>query len=128
MKQNEKENTSGRQQARRQLAAEVEQLLSRTPADGLHWQGTKTDLMEALHVVYLTGSVLNPDGRSVTFQALVARVCRVLHVTPPANPYAYATRASLRKGIYQSAFLERYCHMLYHGGLPRPLHQQLLLS
>ena len=97
-----------RHEVESRLVDEVARLLSHEPEEGLGWQGSGIDLMEALHVVFATGMLEDDDGCMLQFRAIVRRACSVLHVREPRNPYELAAKASRRKGIRRSTFMRRY--------------------
>ena len=107
------EQTRQRREAEMLLAQEVERIMNEHgEQEGLHWAGTRVDLMEALHVAYNTGMIQDEWGVSLKFNTIVSRVCRVLHVALPRNPYEIASRGQRRKGMLQRTFLERYVLMV----------------
>lgn len=115
-----------RREAELTLADEVSMLLRRDEQEGLRWKGSRTDLMEALHVAYTTGNVTDDCGRCLTFTRIVSRACRVLHAPAPRNPYHRAARGRERKGILCRSYMERYLYMLRNGRNSRPLATDIL--
>ena len=101
-----------RRQAEEQLAGEVRELLARDEHEGLRWQGTAIDLMEALHVAYETGSLQDEQGICLSFTVIVRRACGVLHRRCPRNPYECACRAKRRKGLLMNTYLSRYLRLM----------------
>lgn len=104
-----------RREAQQQLAGEVERLMSHDEQEGLQWKGTHTDLMEALHVAYETGALQDEWGICLSFSSIVRRVCRLLHVNEPRNPYECASRGQRRKGMQMTPYLERYQRLRAQG-------------
>lgn len=111
--------------AREALTREVMALMERQPQEGLHWTGTKTDLLEALHIAYVEGSIVDREGCLCTFSHITAQVCSVLHVSVPHNPRAYVARAACRKGVYRRTFLDRYLYQWHEQGVGQPLHEEV---
>lgn len=99
-------------EAQHRLSEEVRRVMNSSEHEGLHWTGTRVDLMEALHVAYLTGDLTDEWGIMMTFNSIVRRVCRVLHVQMPSNPYEMAARGSHRKGMQMNTYMERYTRLL----------------
>ncbi len=97
-----------RHEVESRLANEVECLLSHTNEEQLRWNGTRSDLMEALYVVFCTGLLEDDEGCQLHFSHIVSRACSLLHVVPPRNPYETAARARRRKGLNRSTFMRRY--------------------
>lgn len=95
-------------EAQQRLADEVKSLMEHEEHEGLYWSGTSTDLMEALHAAYSTGQLQDEQGICLTFRTIVSRVCSVLHVGQPHNPYECASRGRRRKGMRMNSFMERY--------------------
>lgn len=115
-------------EALRRMQADVEELITLSPEDRLYWKSPKIDLIEMLHTVFTSGGVTDDHGRPATFRWMVQRVCRNLHVTPPANPFAMASAARNRKGVRQSPFIERYRWALFETGTRRPLQMDIILK
>ena len=113
------EQARQRREAEMLLAQEVERIMyEHQEQEGLHWKGTSIDLMEALHVAYDTGMIQDEWGVCLRFSTIVNRVCHVLHVTPPRNPYECASRGRRRKGMQQRTYLERYQLLMKHVNNP----------
>lgn len=108
-------------EALRRMQADVEELITLSPDDGLYWKSPKIDLIELLHTVFTSCGVTDDHGRPATFRWMVQRVCSNLHVIPPVNPFAMASAARNRKGVRQSPFIERYRWALFETGTKRPL-------
>ena len=105
-----------RREAQQQLAGEVKNLMDRSEQEGLCWQGTRIDLMEALHVAYETGCLQDEQGICLSFSFIVCRACRVLHVRCPRNPYECASRGKRRKGMQMNTFMCRYERQMQASG------------
>jgi len=72
------ENTAPRiseREAERHLAQEVGQVLGHQPCDNLYWQGSTTDLMEALHLAYTSFRLTDAEGLCLSFAYIVDRGC-----------------------------------------------------
>lgn len=102
-------------EAQQHLASEVADLLSRRDETHLSWQGSTFDLMEALHVAYLTAMITDREGNPLPFSRIVRRVCSQLSLPVPRNPYDYARRGTMRKGIVRLNYFDRYCRQLKQG-------------
>lgn len=87
---------------------------------GLTWTGTMTDLVEATHVVWLTGRFLAADGRPVTFRDLLGRACDVLHRRMPYNAHSLLAQATRRKNIRSCPVVMRYTELLTQARLVNP--------
>ena len=110
------EGQKRRREAQQLLAGEVKKLMERNEQEGLCWQGTHIDLMEALHVAYETGALQDEQGICLSFAFIVCRACRVLHVHCPRNPYECASRAKRRKGMQMNTYLDRYERLMATAG------------
>lgn len=110
-----------RRNARQLMAQQFRMILEKTASYNLYWKGTLVDLVELIYEMYLTGNVVNPDGRPCPFREMVNKACNVLHKTPPRNPYSIAKTARQRKGIRQQPLFSRYCWMLLKMHKPNPL-------
>lgn len=100
--------------------------LLRTPLrEGLLWSGTMTDLVEAAHIVWLTGRFVGKDGRPMTFRELLTRACRVLHRRMPYNAHALLAQAARRKGVRSCSVLERYAELITRARLVNPFQMDL---
>ena len=103
-----------RHEVERQLVSEVGQLLAHQPDEGLTWDSSQSDLIEALHVAFTTGMLADAEGNMMPFRSLVGRAASVLHFRPPRNPYQVASRAARRKGVQRTSFMRRYQLLLSH--------------
>ncbi len=101
MKMKEKE-------VRERIVIDMQRLLTHKEEEGLTWNSTKTDLMEMTHILFCTDLMRDAEGLPMTFRELVRRVCLIVHVTPPRNPYHLVGRAQIRKGRKMLPLLERY--------------------
>ncbi|MBQ9644811.1 MAG: hypothetical protein IJV24_00445 [Prevotella sp.] len=107
-----------RRQAEHRLAHEVGRVLAHTATDNLHWQGSRVDLIEALHTAYTTFLLTDDEGVSLSFIHIVSQACSVLHVAMPSNPYELAARGSRRKGLHSLPYMTRYLHRLQNSAEP----------
>ncbi|WP_052342211.1 hypothetical protein [Xylanibacter brevis] len=111
-------------EARLHLASEVAQILRNHSQDEqLHWKGSTVDLMEALHIAFLTNTLTNDEGQYMSFTAIVQSACEVLHVRMPRNPYKYAAQGRQRQGFRNRPYMDRYLFLLDNN--PHPLWQQI---
>lgn len=111
-------------EARLHLASEVAQILRNHSQDEqLHWKGSTVDLMEALHIAFLTNTLTNDEGQYMSFTAIVQQACSLLHVRMPRNPYKYASQGSQRQGFRNRPYMDRYLFLL--GMHANPLWQQI---
>jgi len=104
-----------------QMVAEMACLLGHGPEDGLQWTASATDLMEALHILYQSGTVRDTLCRPYPFAHLVRRACCVLHVKCPSQPRRLANKALLRKGVRNTSFMDRYRLMKEELGILNPV-------
>lgn len=96
------------------------QLLRMDRSDGVRWTGTMTDLVESAHIVWLTGRILAPDGRPMTFADIIRRACWVLHRREPSNAHSLLCHATERKGIRSCSVLTRYVELVFRARLSNP--------
>ena len=102
---NNPEHTESKQrltQARQHLIKAFAPLLSTQHNGKQRWIGTKTDLLEMVHL-------------------MVQRACDNFLLSMPRNPSAFVGKAMQRKNTKQAPLLERYCHLLYEQGVNEPL-------
>jgi len=114
-----------RRQAHRLMVEQFLEIIERSRGGGIYWTGTKTDLVELTYEACMAGNLTDSQGRPCSFIAMVAKVCSVLHVTPPGNPYSLVRSARVRKGVKQQSFFSRYCWMLIRKRRRNPLHGML---
>ena len=96
-------------------------LLRHDASEGLRWTGSRSDLLEALHIAYVYGRLIDEDGQLLTFRAIVDRTCTILHLPGLRNPWATVERAKGRKGMRQTTFFERYCHQRHREPRREPI-------
>lgn len=99
---------------------DVEWLLSLKPEDNRRWQLAKVDLLEMIHTVYQRGEIYDEQGRPASFQWMVTRICRNLHVSIPRNPRSMVSAGRQRKGIRQRCLKERYEWMMTQRRVEQP--------
>ncbi|MGN1262815.1 MAG: hypothetical protein ACI4TW_02165 [Prevotella sp.] len=90
------------------LTKEFVGLITRDTDESTTWGSSLCDLIEIAHIAYMQGTVCKENGCPCSFQELVTAACTATHMRKPSNPYAYALRASRRKGMRACSFLERY--------------------
>lgn len=76
------------------------------------WIGSKADLLELLHEVYIHGTLMTPDMRPMQMKTLVAKAFNNLGLTVMRNCYAKAARAEQRKGIICGCIADRMLMLL----------------
>lgn len=109
MKEQERQMMKMKEKAMRErIATDMLRLLTHKSDEGLTWQSSKTDLMEMTHILFCTDLVRDAEGLPMTFRELVSRVCQIVHVVPPCNPYHLVGRAQIRKGRKMLPLFERY--------------------
>lgn len=97
-----------------EITKKVEYLLTKSSNDGLVWCGSKGELLELLHEVYLRGNILMPNGCPVTMTYLVKHCFDVFGLTVMKNISSHAQRAKARKGIRGGNLIGRI-HKLMFG-------------
>lgn len=81
------------------ITEKVKYILSHTADDGIGWGGSKADLLELLHDVYVHGTIIMPDGRPATMVYLVNTCFATLGLTVMKSYRMCTQRAEARKGI-----------------------------
>lgn len=90
------------------VIADMKGLLAHDSADGLRWHGTRTDLIEMVHILYESCEIRDEDGLPIAFNRLVERCCRVLGEKVPRNPCTYLSHARQCQGVKRAPLLLRY--------------------
>lgn len=103
-----------KREARQHLAEEMARLLA-SREDNLYWTGTKTDLMEAVHEVFIADLITDDYGCPETFTRLCDLFCTLFHVVKPRYPRTLVAHATARKGLRLHPFIDRYAYRLQHG-------------
>lgn len=85
------------------------------------WNGTRTDLLEALHLIYIYGELKDETGRLAKLTHLIQFYFAKFGLQCPNNPHALIRNAAMRKNKQQIAFLERYCWQLFEEKNEYPL-------
>lgn len=104
-------------QGRRHLVDALLQVYAQGQEKRLVWQGTRTDLVEALHLIYIYGDIRDEYGELEHFKRLVHHFFTLFDLKTPINPHALLRNASKR----QVSFLDRYCWLLFEGREEKPL-------
>ena len=117
------ERRDRRQKAIDSLVREVSLVRVTSPSVGLQWAGTTTDLLEAVHIAYLSGRLKDPGGRPETFISLAEQVFAVLHKRLPVNPSSYISKSGQRKNMRQKPYIERYEYQLTRLNISHPFTQ-----
>lgn len=101
------------------LARDVEELISRDGDGEYEWRDTKSALVEACHLAWLTGRITDATGRKLGFGRIVALACRRLGLGAPRNPSAVVRQARMRKDVRLGSLRARY-ELLMGQGVPDP--------
>ena len=101
------------------------ELLERACVDNLYWMGSKIDLADLAHEVYLTEKLIDRDGCPLSFAEISKRIFAALHMPMPANLYSLAYNARMRKGCRQMSMFNRYCWLLYFKKAGKPLNTMI---
>jgi len=112
--------------ARQLMVSQFIAILEKSRQYNIYWKGTQTDLTELTYEMFLTGKVINPDGRPCSFKEMIDKAFYVLHKKAPCNPYSIVSRIRLRKGIRQRSFFSRYCWMLIKMRRRNPLEGMMI--
>lgn len=89
------------------ITEKVKYILSKTVDDGVGWGGSKADLLELLHEVYVHGTIVMPDGRPATMVYLVNTCFGILGLTVMKSYRMCIARAEARKGIRGGCLAQR---------------------
>lgn len=85
------------------------------------WSGTMIDLIELVHIVWMSQRYTDRRGHAMRFIDMVRHVFIVLHCHPVANPYNFVRRAANRKGITGTSVLNRYLALAVNAGIRNPM-------
>lgn len=108
-------------QARKHLIDTFTALYLNGEKEKLRWNGTKTDLLEAIHLIYIYGEIKDETGRLARLTHLIRFYFGMFRLQCPNNPHALIRNAAMRKNKQQIAFLERYCWQLFEKKNENPL-------
>ena len=103
-------------------------LVEKTPADGLHWRDSMTDLMLVTHMVWEAGTVRDERGQRLTFKQLAHRAADIMHRKPMANPSQCVYRDHNGQRKVQDSYLERASWLRYHTPVRQPLRVSIVLA
>lgn len=95
------------------ITQKVEYILQLDAKAGVKWGGSKADLLELLHEVYLRGRLEMPDGRPVMMTYLVTQCFQNLGLTVMKNYRSHTQRAVARKGIRGGNLVGRIRRMMF---------------
>lgn len=95
------------------ITEKVEYILGLDADSGVTWGGSKADLLELLHEVYVRGRLTMPDGCPMMMTYLVTHCFRNLHLTVMKNFRSHMQRAVARKGIRGGNLVERIRLMMF---------------
>lgn len=88
------------------------------------WIGTMTDLMELTHEAWQSDLFVDSHGRRLSFKAMAAHVCHVLHRHKVVNPYSYVEKSRRRK-VSTEPILDRYTHLAIDYRLKNPMYMEM---
>ena len=93
---------------------------------GMRWIGSKADLLELLHEVYVHGTLLTPDMRPIQMKTLVTKCFSNLGLSVMHNCYARTSRAEQRKGIHGGCIADRLLKIIEAGKHPEVVFGELI--
>lgn len=116
------ERTLHMKECEEHLVSEMTRILvEKSPADGLYWQDSMTDLMVLTHMVWVAGTVRDNRGRRLPFKTLADRAAAIMHRKPMANPSQCVYRDHNGQRKLQDSYLERASWLRYQTPVRRPL-------
>ena len=92
------------------------------PDSNITWTGSKVDLAEMIHIVYLYGELYNPNGRLLSFPDICRMATERLHVTFGNNVHSLIRHAERRKGFREATLMSR----LEHAATPDHVWRELI--
>lgn len=101
------------------LTQDIQVLIFCTRDKEYEWRDTKSALVEACHLAWLTGRITDATGRKLGFGRIVAMACRRLGLCAPRNPSAVVRQARMRKDVRLGSLRARY-ELLMGQGVPDP--------
>ncbi len=101
------------------LTQDIQVLIFCTHDKEYEWRDTKSALVEACHLAWLTGRITDATGRKLGFGRIVAMACRRLGLCAPRNPSAVVRQARMRKDVRLGSLRARY-ELLMGQGVPDP--------
>jgi hypothetical protein len=97
-----------KKRAKMMLISKMTEIVNGQHGNHLKWKHSLTDLVEVTHLLYLSNTVCDEDGKPYSFIKLLMRVCGIFDVRSPANPYSYLSRIARKKGKRYRRFIDRY--------------------
>lgn len=95
------------------ITEKIEYILQLDVEDGVKWGGSKADLLELLHEVYVRGRLEMPNGCPMMMTYLVNHCFHNLGLTVMKNYRSHTQRAVARKGIRGGNLVERIRRMMF---------------
>lgn len=100
---------------REEITTVVERLMSSNNRGQYQLTGTKTDLIELLHVAYLESGLHEPDGRPARFSYIIDKAFHALDLSIPSNPSKAVTRANAKQGVKSVSAVDRLIYCISHN-------------
>lgn len=94
------------------ITEKVMYLLSLRYEDGVRWKGSKADLLELIHEVYVHGDIKMPDRCHANLTYLVRTCFANLGLMVMKNVHSHVRRAAKRKGIRSGRLVEHIREMV----------------
>ena len=80
----------------------------------LFWDGTQTDLMEIVYMLYLSGKLKNREGHKATIGEITTVVFQLFNMPIPKNPTKIIDNLKHRKNPEKVSVLCEVLSRLYH--------------
>lgn len=110
--------TGNTKEQRRKVREEVTEkvLWMLNTKETVTWNGTKTDLIELIHIAWLSAEVYEPDGNPAHFSWMVRTVFANCNMTVPRNPSKKVANACRKMGQVSRSMEERLMYALTANG------------
>lgn len=100
----------------------------------MQWVGTKTDLLEMIHIAWMQAEIYEPDGNQARFSYLVREIFGRLQIEVPRNPSVHVSRSMQKKGVFARSIEDRWQTIVRNNtsnslkALDKCLHNVLIIN
>lgn len=105
-----------KQQVRENLAKQLYGFLTDNSQKNITWRGTKTQLVELVYYLYLTGSVTDDYGTPLSLRELVRRICNRFGIKMVTNVSQLIANINKCQGIRSHTLLSMSMYDYVHRG------------